>query len=484
MKSKKYLLVLVALMASGCSGTGNSNSASVTSDPSVSNTESVSTTSSEITSTTSEEPSSEPLPVGILNTLSDTKTINEYQVEAFGKSGLPSIGDVNMLVVPVEVNGTPFETGYDEKLDLVFNGSSEETGWESVSSFYNKSSYGKLNLHFDIAPKYTTVGNYSYYDSILNGYEDMIAEALDSLDETIDFSQYDNNDDGYIDSIAFIYSVQYAHREDNNIWWAFVYHSNFFTPAYPTIDGVEFGHYMWASYAFMKDSLGIPTTVNAETYIHEFGHLLGMPDLYSSSYNVGPVGGWDMMDYNCADHGPFNKLMWGWNRPLVAQKGYQYDVTLDSYSLDTDGENSVLLIPRGSANLDDGDAFDEYLLVMYYTPDGLYQGHRVSNPIYRSQPGVVVYKINAALSSKPNVWQFFMYNNQGTSNFIVEILENDFNDSIPGNSSYISYSDFLTEGTFDLSAYRWNPSTKSPINVKITLESKDSASADLHVEYL
>jgi hypothetical protein len=54
----------------------------------------------------------------------------------------------------------------------------------------------------------------------------------------------------------------------------------------------------------------------------------------------------------------------------------------------------------------------------------------------------------------------------------------------PGNSSYISYSDFLTEGTFDLSAYRWNPSTKSPINVKITLESKDSASADLHVEYL
>ena len=75
-----------------------------------------------------------------------------------------------------------------------------------------------------------------------------------------------------------------------------------------------------------------------------------------------------MMDHNNGDHGPFNKLIFEWIDPLIAKKGYTYEATLESYSLDTDGKNSALLIPYSYASIVlDGNIFNEYLLIIYYT---------------------------------------------------------------------------------------------------------------------
>lgn len=62
--------------------------------------------------------------------------------------------------------------------------------------------------------------------------------------------------------------------------------------------------------------------VNNETFVHELGHLMGFPDLYSyeGDYEFGPLGGFDMMDYNVGDHGPLNKLLFGWLQPLLQKK--------------------------------------------------------------------------------------------------------------------------------------------------------------------
>lgn len=407
----------------------------------------------------------------VLETLSKRQSINEYEVSQFGMSGLPSTGTYDVLVVPVEIQNVPFEASYKTKLDKVFNGTSEDTGWESVASYYYKSSFGLLDLNFDILDKHITSNVKSYYEGKgQDGDQHAILDALTALDSTIDFSKYDSNNDGVIDSIIFIYSTDYNYDVDP--WWAWVYVSNpDIVGSVSELDGKNFEYYFWASYDFMNDALpgNSDLILNSETYIHELGHLMGIVDFYPYEGNnqYGPMGGFDMMDANAGDHGPFNKLVFGWLQPLVAQKG-TYQVTLDSYSTDTDGLNSTLLIPFNSGDLNDGNAFDEYLLVMFYTPNGLYSAHSGLEYV-PSNAGIVVYHIDARLTSNPVFWgEYFINDNEGSSSFINQILEADKNNSIPGNGS-IKQSDLLTSGTLNLNTYSWNQGGK--INVSLTVAS-------------
>jgi len=406
-----------------------------------------------------------------LQSLSTRQSINEYEVSKFGVSGLPSVGSFDVLVIPVEIYGVPFDTDYLTNLEIVFNGTSLQTGWESVSSFYYKSSYGKLDLNFDIVPKYVTNNPRSFYEGKGSGGDQfVIKEALLALDSSIDFSKYDFNNDGTIDSVIFIYSADYNYDVDP--WWAWVFSARFGEASnVGSLDGKDFEYYFWASYTFIEDEISgnINLILNAETYIHELGHLMGIVDFYPYEGNndYGPMGGFDMMDYNAGDHGPFNKLVFGWLEPLLAQQG-TYQVTLDSFSLDTDGLNNTILIPYNANDLNDGNAFDEYLLIMFYTPNGLYQAHRNLQYI-PTNAGIVIYHIDARLNNQATFWgEYFRNDNEGSSNFINQILEADKNNSMPGNTP-LRQSDLLTSGTLNLNTYQWNQG--GAINVSITVDS-------------
>lgn len=423
-----------------------------------------------------------------LDSLSKRQSINEYEAASFGKSGLPSKGTYNVLVIPVEIKGTPFPINYQSNLELLFNGTSLTTGWESVASYYHKSSYGELNITFDIAPKFTTLNTKSYYEGFGDeGDQHAISEALVGLDGSIDYSQYDSNNDGLIDSVMFVYSAEYNYDVDP--WWAWVYSAQFgVAKDLSKLDGLGFEYYFWASYSFLLDELPGRTNlvVNAETYIHEMGHLMGMMDLYpyEEPYIYGPVGGFDMMDNNSGDHGPFNKLVYGWLQPLIAQTG-SYQITLDSYALDDDGLNSVLLVPFDNGDFSDGNAFDEYLLIMFYTPKGLYEGH-LGTPSVLKNAGIVIYHIDARLNSTSQFWdEYFLYNNEGASGFIVEILEADFNNSLPSKTdSGIKQSDILSSGSIDLSNYSWNQGGAINLSIEIAQTfTNHSTEAVLNINY-
>ena len=417
-------------------------------------------------------------------TLSPRTSITDWEIEEFGKSGLPSTGTYDILVVPVEIKDYPFDYNYLSRLETAFNGSPEDTNWQSVSSFYKTSSYGQLDLSFVISDKYVTDYDHHYYeDKADDGDQFAIKEAMLELNQTIDFSQYDYNNDGVIDSVIFIYSYTYDY--DIMPWWAWVFNAEFGEAStLGAMDGKSLKYYMWVSYDFLTVDVNYEKNQdeNAETYIHELGHLLGFPDLYPyEQYNFGPVGGWDMMDYNIGDHGPTNKLLYGWVSPLVATSG-TYEITLDSYAVDTDGINSVILIPYNQSDLSDGDAFDEYLLMMFYTPKGLYEEH-LSYPVSVDQAGVVIYHVDARIYSRPSFWgTYFTYNNEGDSDFFVEILEADKIDDFPGTEEHISSKELLTSGSLNLSTYTWHQG--GAIDVEITITSSiniNSTTIDLEV---
>lgn len=421
---------------------------------------------------------------GNLTTLSPMQSINAYEKSTFGASGLPSTGEYNVLVIPIEIQGHPFESTYATQLDKVFNANAIHTGWRSVSGYYFQSSYGNLELTFDIAPKYVTTNPASYYENqALDGDQYAIVEALQALDSQIDFSQYDVNNDGYIDSVIFVYSKAYDYDVDP--WWAWVFSGQYgVASSIGKLDGKTFDYYMWASYEFIYDTIpGYDNLhVNSETFVHELGHLMGFPDLYSyeGDYEFGPLGGFDMMDYNVGDHGPLNKLLFGWLQPLVAKEG-TYQVTLDNFGLDNDPFNNTLLIPYDVDDLDDGNAFDEYLLVTFYSPNGLYAAHSQLETV-PEYAGVVVYHVDARMFDDNELWyEYFLYNNDGNEDFFVRILEADKNNSLPGNGS-ITQSDLLTSGTLDLSSYTWHQGGQISVSISVaTTITNDAENVTLNI---
>ena len=187
-----------------------------------------------------------------------------------GSIGLPSTGNIDCLVVPVQFPDTQAITSADlEKLNKAFNGTAADTGWQSVSSYYALSSYNKLNLNYDIwGVNIGTSGNvftashdstyYNNYNQTVDvgdytytqyGDEVILLEVLEWLEGQIDLTKYDTNNDGCIDAVYLIYSADVDYQSDSSIYWAYVtwYSGN------RQFDGIDAYYYLFAGFDFMDE---------------------------------------------------------------------------------------------------------------------------------------------------------------------------------------------------------------------------------------
>jgi hypothetical protein len=144
--------------------------------------------------------------------------------------------------------------------------------------------------------------------------------------------------------------------------------------------------------------------VDAHTYIHESGHLMGLPDYYcydtASNPTTGkrshpsPLGGVAMMDENVSDHDIATKFALGWLHPYVVNGAC--DLTLRPSQ--TSGD--CLLFPAKGSTWN-GSAFTEYLLLELYTPTGLNELDATTAYSYHPQgytlPGVRLLHVDARI---------------------------------------------------------------------------------------
>ena len=176
----------------------------------------------------------------------------------------------------------------------------------SARQYFYDASFGQYNPKFDVVGPVTVSQEYSYYgknDTYGNDQhaEQMVYEAcllVDSLYPEIDFSTYDNNGDGEMDYVYVVYAG-YGEADggaSNTIWphsyWISIAGYNL------TIDGVKIDKYACGNeknyVSKQHDGIG--------TFVHEFGHVLGLPDLYATNNTTHrTLGDWDVMDY-----GPYN----------------------------------------------------------------------------------------------------------------------------------------------------------------------------------
>ena len=313
--------------------------------------------------------------------------------------GCPTTGNVNVLVLPIEFSDKKASAnGYSiENIKTAFNGkkASSNLKYPSVSEFYNTSSYGKLNLNFDVLDKwYSPSKNSSYYIEMSenqNPDQIIINEILKKLiNEGKNLSKYDSDNNGIIDAIVVINTLDINY--DVTLQWAYRYWN--YSYADVKYDGLYMKDYLWSSYNFLKETSdgfnGTPN--NTYTFIHEFGHVLGADDYYDTSYvnnpnNNSPLDGRDVMDSDFGDHNPFTKFNYGWlTKSRLITTETSTTVTLDDFSKAGD---SIIIANNWD---DDLGAYQEYYVLMYFKNTGLNED---SN--YFSYQGVVMYHVDSSL---------------------------------------------------------------------------------------
>ena len=406
-----------------------------------------------------------------------------------GAIGLPSTGNYHALVIPVQLQGDTITAQQLNNLNLAFNGTSSDTGWESVSSYYYKSSYGKLNITFDIQNVYQASHNADYYENQNSasqndsyGSELLLLEALSYYENKLDLSQYDTNGDGCIDAVYLIYSAPVNYNSDDSMYWAYVTWYSGDTQ----FDGKDAYYYLFAGIDFMTEKVGEVDglIIDTETYIHETGHLLGLDDYYDYDTGSGSnrgLGGADMMDNNVGDHGVYSKIMLGWLNPEIVTS--TKTVTIKS----SQAGGYAILIPLNWNN----SYFCEYLLIDLYTADGL-------NAMGASQPdtilyggasyGVRIYHVSSSINNPySDDYRSFTDNNNSLSKIpLVKLVEADGEKSTSSNNKGIWASEtdlWQANGTLSEVFANYTRNDGKALNFDITIDSVSAESATVTITY-
>ena len=377
--------------------------------------------------------------------------------------GLPSVGAYHALVIPVQFAGDTITQTQLNDLDKAFNGTASDTGWESVSSYYYKSSYGKLDLTFDIQDVYKASYSSTYYSTYSGnatdfegeqytreGYELLLVQALAYYENKIDLTKYDFNDDGCIDAVYLIYSASVDYEEGDFFW---AYTTWFY--GQETYSGLEPYYYFFAGIDFMYESTSRDPgsgytpidglTINAATYIHESGHLLGLDDYYDYQEKLGGnegLGGADMMDWTVGDQNVYSKIMLGWLEPTIVNE--TMTVTIKS----SHSEGSAILIPLNFNN----SYFCEYLLIDLYAAQGLNALHSTKGelPLYGGEAyGVRIYHVSSSIDnpySDKYYSSFTDYNNSTTAISLIKLVEADGEKKFASSDGLASASDLWKAG--------------------------------------
>lgn len=247
------------------------------------------------------------------------------------------------LVILVSFSDVTFSTPRDT-MDNMLNGAHysrkyqywnsdkkrvQVTASGSARQYFQDQSYGAYNPVFDVVGPVSVSKGYAYYGANgsdgtidLNAHE-MVQEACaKAANAGADFSQYDNDHDGYVDFVYLIYAGfgEADGGGENTIW---PHQSDVSYYGYKH-NGKYIGRYACGSeknnISKVYDGIG--------TFCHEFSHVLGLPDLYETNrelQGLHTLFDWDVLDYGCYNndsntppaYSAYERFYMGWLTPRL-----------------------------------------------------------------------------------------------------------------------------------------------------------------------
>ena len=288
----------------------------------------------------------------------------------------PIYGSRQLLTIIIDpIYGEfPVDTSYLADIDDTINGNST-----SVKDYYQVVSNGRLSIEKAgifgpyLADNAGVISNgVNYYKDSSNfgcdngkefdsGGDALHAEAILQADSSIDFSQYDLNNDGVImpNELGIIIAIPADTNNGSSI--AF----NPYCNQSLIVDGVKITEMVHLNTFDTDFGSDIDAKINnLSTAAHELGHhFLSLDDMYTSGMHTTP-GKLSLMDRNfdSTNHiDGFHKLHLGWARPSILEKEKEFAL------FDVKTNEDVFILPRRNT-----DAHEYVVLEFRYdeaTPD-------------------------------------------------------------------------------------------------------------------
>ena len=370
------------------------------------------------------------------------------------------IGTFKILAILVEFSDHANSVSAQFFDTLVF-----DTAGTTIRNYYDEISFSQLDmvtvnlpssLGWRMAPQ-----TYSYYVNGQGGLgsypqnsQKMVEDLVDLVNPSVDFSEYDNDNDGFVDVLLVIHSgsgseFTYDNDDIHSHKWGIV----------PRLrDGVYI-----SSYTVQPEFWQTPGDMTIGVYAHELGHGFGLPDLYDTDYSSRGVGKWCLMSFgswngpNGRGGSPAHPNAW-----CLAEMGF---VTPTNITVNT---NNQMIRPVATSGevyrlWNSGNQGNEYYLVE--------NRQKILSDTYLPGEGLLIWHIDEGKSGNSQEWYPTKYNLQNNEHFLVALeqadgfyqLEDtshpssnygDASDPYPGNSNNTSFnavsspnSDSYTSGT-------------------------------------
>ena len=321
------------------------------------------------------------------------------------KGTLPSLGTARPLFILVDFpdytrDNLDYDAGSLNMTRKLLN---------SLRSYFDRASYGRLQLEGEVLGWFTAKHEQSYYEES-GGPPEILREALAYFDEQTDYSAFDSDKDGVLDCVALLYVTNRP-----VVWTSMWFYYVLSNKDMASFDGIRVD-----KMGFMNVPSIHERDMMMYTITHEMGHFFRLPDYYDADGGMfeSEGGMWspDMMVDCSGDYTAFSKFMLGWMENVyIVTEGTQ-DLTLRPVS---EAGDMAIVFPSYKSPL------SEYFVVEYITETRnnvlLGEGIWPIAPKRAHSSGLRILRVNAEETKTG-----FKYNNTGTEEKLVESVKKGF----------------------------------------------------------
>ena len=278
--------------------------------------------------------------------------------------------DANAVYSPEEIDMVMNQEGYTHL-------NNENSG--SFRDFYQEISYGNFLPIAEVSEWFMASNGHDYY-SYNNGYQrvrELIRTAVDDLEAAgFDWSNFDNDNDGYVDALNVIHQGPGAEEGDySNIWS----HKSSLGNLSVSYDGVIISSYN------ISPEIQNGNLVAIGVLAHEFGHALGLPDLYDTDYSSSGSGKLALMasgSWGTSNNSPwYPATMIGWCKEQLGWvEVVEINDDLDAVSIEQTYSNNIVY------RVDHPQVEEEYWLIE--------NRQKIGSDTLMPTPGLTIWHIN------------------------------------------------------------------------------------------
>ena len=279
----------------------------------------------------------------------------------------PHTGSPKALVILAEFQDTTFTIQDTKKVftNYLMNEDhfsdtryGQNQNYKGVRGYFKDCSYGQFTPFFDVVGPIKLPKKHAIYGAGNDRMDLLLADACAAVDDLVDFTKYDANNDGIVDLVYIIYAGHSANYHDNKV-------SNIWPKSGTITISNKFDGKSIRRYGVSNELNGSDKTSKNNKKIngiglfcHEFSHTLGLPDIYAyhtDAENQDDQGMefWDLMDGGTGVRGgrvPASYLAWerevmGWMNIDELKK----DSSIENLkSIDNGGKAYKIVNPKNS----------------------------------------------------------------------------------------------------------------------------------------